>query len=174
VEREQKEIRIHRVIDGALVKNVQHAYSWCHDSASIYITEKGIISALFISEYDNKGRLSRVLMYGPMGLHEEYYHKSLIQGLIDGSAHNRYLLKRSVGKSVKGWKLIGNDKIVRGKDTLKIETTLNNLGINVFANIIKGSGEVGSLIRIFEYDFLDVVGVVGTENVIWHQNNQND
>ena len=100
-------------------------YSFCYDPNSVYFIANDTISVRSISEYDDTGNLTKFLIYKPNGV-LEYSNNELMRDTL--------LFQSIGGKSVKDWKFIENNKITNNMDTLEIETTNNNLGINILIN----------------------------------------
>ena len=130
----QKGMQVKRIIKGVLVEGF-HNYSFCDDINSVYFIGKDTISVHSISEYDDTGNLTKFSVYKPEGV---------LEYLIDDLMEDTLMFQFSGGKSVKDWKIIGNNNITNNIDTLKIETTKNNLGMNILIN------RKGNKITIFE------------------------
>lgn len=128
----QKEMNIKRIIIGFLVEENY----FCEDHELIYFTDTDTIAVRSVNEYDNAGNLIKYIRFAS----EDYLEYS-----IDDLMNDTLLLQLVGGKSAKVWKFIENNKITNNADTLEIETTKNNLGMNIFIN------RKGNSVTIFEF-----------------------
>jgi hypothetical protein len=127
-------MRVHKIIKGIFVEDF-YDYTFSNDPNSLYFTEKGAIFVRNVSEYDDTGNLIKFSVYKSEGV---------LEYSIDDLMKDTLLFQFTSGGSVKDLVFIDNNNIAYNRDTLKIETTKNYLGLNVYIN------RKGSSITIFE------------------------